>query len=72
MLKNLLLKKMLKSQGVPEDQAEMAMQIFNKNPELFQKIAVELKEKMDQGADQMSAAMEIMKKYESELKSINQ
>lgn len=63
---------MLKSQGVPDDQAEMAMKVFEQNPELFGKIAAELKEKTDRGQDQMSAVMEIMKKYESELKSIKQ
>lgn len=72
MLKNFLLKKMLKSQGVPDDQAEMAMKVFEQNPELFGKIANELKEKTDRGQDQMSAVMEIMKKYEGELKSIQQ
>lgn len=72
MLKNFLLKKMLKSQGVPDDQAEMAMKVFEQNPELFGKIASELKEKTDRGQDQMSAVMEIMKKYEGELKSIQQ
>lgn len=72
MFKNFLLKKMLKSQGVPDDQAEMAMKVFEQNPELFGKIAAELKEKTDRGQDQMSAVMEIMKKYESELKSIKQ
>jgi hypothetical protein len=42
------------------------------NPELFQKIAKEIKELEKQGKNQMFASMEVMKKYQSELAKIMQ
>jgi len=70
MFKNFLLKKMLRSQGVPEAQVDMVINMMEKNPELFKTIAVEIKEKTKAGMDQMTASMEVMKKYESELKKL--
>lgn len=70
MFKNFLLKKMLRTQGVPESQIDMFISMMEKNPELFKTIAEEIKAKMDGGQDQQSASMEVMKKYESELKKL--
>lgn len=72
MFKNFLFRKMLRSQGVPEPQIEIFLRMMEKNPELFANIAKETKEKMDQGMDQMSASMAVMKKYENELKNLAQ
>ena len=38
MFKNLLLKKMLKAQGVPEEQIDVVIKMMEKNPELFKTI----------------------------------
>jgi len=72
MLKNMLMKKMLKSQlkGVPEAEQEKILKVVSENPELFSKIAKEIQEKIKGGADQMSASMEVMGKYQNELKGI--
>lgn len=70
MFQDMLLKKMLKSQGVPEDQIDMVLNIVKENPELFKKIAEETKQLVDSGRDQKSAAMEVMAKYQDELKKI--
>jgi 2-oxo-4-hydroxy-4-carboxy--5-ureidoimidazoline (OHCU) decarboxylase len=72
MLKEFLLKKMLKSQmkGVPEAEQEKMMKLISENPELFQKIALEVQEKVKGGQDQMSAMMEVMPKYQEDLKKI--
>jgi len=70
MFKNFLLKKMLKAKGVPEGQIDMFIGIIDKNPELFQKITLEVQEKVKNGMDQMKASMEVMKKYEQELKKL--
>jgi len=70
MFKNFLLKKMLRSQGVPADQIDMIIAMMEKDPELFKKIAEEIQAKVKAGADQNSAAMEVMKKYEKELKQL--
>lgn len=65
----MLLKKMLKSQlkGVPEDQQDMIITAVQKNPALFEKIALEVQALTKQGKDQTSATMEVMRKYQAEL-----
>lgn len=70
MFKNFLLKKMLRTQGVPEAQIDMVINMMEKDPELFKKIAVEIKAKISEGKNQQEASMEVMKKYESELKKL--
>lgn len=70
MLQKFLMKKMLKSQlkGVPEDQQDKLLGMIEKNPNLFMNIAKEVQAKMKEGKDQMAATMEVMQKYQSELK----
>ena len=70
MFQNFLLKKMLRTQGVPEAQIEMFIGMIEKNPELFKTIASEVQEKVKGGMSQMDAGMEVMKKHEEELKKI--
>ena len=72
MLKNMLMKKMLKSQlkGVPEVEQEKILKVVSENPELFTKIAKEIQEKIKAGQDQMSASMAVMSQYQNELKDI--
>jgi predicted phage-related endonuclease len=69
------MKRMLKSQlkGVPEDQQEKLLTMIEKNPELFQKIAKEIQNKMkNENKEQMAATMEVMKKYQNELRELMQ
>lgn len=70
MFKNFLLKKMLRTQGVPEAQIDMFINMMEKDPKLFETIAKEVKAKMDAGVDQQTASMEVMKKYENDLKKL--
>lgn len=70
MFKNFLLKKMLRTQGIPEGQIDMVLGMMEKNPELFKKIAEEIQAKIKAGSDQQSAAMETMQKYQDELKKL--
>jgi hypothetical protein len=67
---NFLLKKMLRTQGVPEAQIEMFINMMEKNPELFKTIADEIQEKVKGGMDQNQAGLEVMKKYEAELRKL--
>jgi hypothetical protein len=62
MLKKFLMKKMMKAQmkGVPEDQQEKILKAVDENPELFEKIALEIQEKVKSGVDQKTAAIEVM------------
>jgi hypothetical protein len=70
MFQNFLLKKMLRTQGVPEAQIDMFVSMMEKNPELFKTIATEIQEKMKSGMSQNDAGMMVMKKYEQELKKL--
>src|SRR3989344_2858470 len=62
-IKTFFMKQMLKRQGVPEGQIDMILAMMEKNPELFKKIAEEVKEKTKAGMDQTTASMFVMKKY---------
>lgn len=70
MIKEFLMKKMLESQlkNVPPEQKELIMKAVEKNPELFEKIAKETEAKVKEGKNQVYAALEVMKKYEKELR----
>ncbi|MCK5285822.1 MAG: hypothetical protein KAJ58_01185 [Candidatus Pacebacteria bacterium] len=71
-LKDMMMKKMLKSQlkDVPEAEQEKILKVVTENPELFQKIGTEVQAKMKEGKDQMTATMEVMSNYQNELKDI--
>ena len=66
------MKKMMASQlkGVPQAEQDKIFNMIEKNPELFQKIALEVQEEIKKGKDQMSATLEVSKRYESEIKKI--
>lgn len=66
------MKKMLASQmkGVPQAEQEKIFTMIEKNPDLFQKIGSEVQEEMKKGKDQMAATMEVVKRYESDLKKL--
>lgn len=71
-LKNLLMRKMIQSKmkGVPPEQQEKILSMVEKNPDFFQKIALEVQEKVKGGSDQMTATMEVMSKYQDDLKGL--
>jgi hypothetical protein len=72
-LKTFFLKKMLasKMKGVPQSEQDKIFELIEKNPDLFQKIGVEVQEKMQkEGKDQMAAAMEVMQKYKDQLQGL--
>jgi len=74
MFKKFLMKKMMQSQlkNMPKDQADMLMSMVEKDPELFMKIAKEVQALTKSGRDQMSAMMEVGKKYQKELQRLMQ
>ena len=73
-IKDFFVKKMLGSQlkksGLPQDQQDKLMEAMMKNPQLFEKIAKEIKELEKQGKNQLFASMEVMKKYQNELRDL--
>lgn len=71
-VKQYAMKKLLQSQmkNVPADQQAMIMEMVEKNPDLFEKIAKEMKEEMDKnGNNQMAAAMKVLPKYQAEIQA---
>lgn len=66
------MRKMIESKmkDVPKEQREMIMNMIEKNPDFFQKIAVEIQQEIGKGKDQMAATMEVMQKYQNELKEL--
>jgi hypothetical protein len=70
MFGNFLIRKMLRTQGVPEAQIEMFVALIEKNPELFKNIAEEVQAKVKSGMSQTDATVQVMKKYEQELKDL--
>ena len=68
----MLMRKMIKSQmkGVPEAEQEKMIKLVTENPELFQKIGLEVQAKMKEGKDQMAATMEVMQAHQDELKKL--
>ncbi len=73
-IKDFFLKKMLGSQlkksGLPQDQQDKLMEAMMKNPQLFKKIADEIKALEKSGKNQLFASMEVMKKYQNELRDL--
>lgn len=72
-IKDFFLRKMLSSQmkGVPQADQDKVFAMLEKNPDLFQKIGLEVQEEIKRtGLDQMTATMKVVKKYEADLKSL--
>lgn len=72
-IKNFAMKKILQSQmkNVPEDQQKMIMEMLDKDPALFEKIAKEMQvELKNNGNNQMAAATKVLPKYQKEIMAI--
>lgn len=69
--KNYVMKKLLEKQlkDAPPEQRELVMTLMEKNPELLEKIAVEMQAEIKAGKTQMAAAMKVMPKYQKELQA---
>lgn len=57
--------------NVPADQQQMIMEMLEKDPALFEKIAKEMQEELKKnGNNQMAAAMKVLPKYQKEIMSV--
>lgn len=72
MFKNFIMKKMLASQTkhLPKDQQEMILSMLEKDPKLFETIALEMQAEMKKGKGQLSAAMSVLPKYKARLEQL--
>ena len=59
-----------KMKDVPEAQREQMTALVSRDPELFKKIGEEVQKKVKSGMSQTDASMQVMKKYEKELKKL--
>ena len=69
-IKNYAVKKMLQKQlkDAPADQQQMIMELVEKDPQLFERIAKEMQDEMKKnGNNQMAAAMKVLPKYQQQL-----
>jgi hypothetical protein len=73
-IQNFLLKKYAswKMKDVPEAQRDMLLGLLEKDPELLKKIGEEIERRKKGGESEMKAAMEVMKKYRTELAALLQ
>jgi hypothetical protein len=72
-IKQFALKKVLQSQmkNVPADQQQMIMEMLDKDPALFEKIAKEMQEELKKNNNnQQAAAMKVLPKYQKEIVAI--
>lgn len=72
MFSSFIMRKMLDAQlkNIPAEQKEKILEAFEKNPELFKKIALEIQAETKNGVDQIVAAKRIAEKYKDEVKNI--
>ncbi len=72
-MKQFAMKKILQSQmkDVPEEQQKMIMEMLEKDPSLFEKIAKEIQEELKKnGNNQMAAATKVLPKYQKEIAAV--
>ncbi len=72
-LKQFALKKVLQSQmkNVPPEQQQMILEMIEKDPGLFEKIAKEIQAELKvNGNNQMAAATKVLPKYQKEIMAI--
>lgn len=61
-----------KLKDMPEAQREQMAGLVSKDPQLFKTIGEEIERRKKGGESEMKAAMEVMKKYRSELAALMQ
>lgn len=61
-----------KLKEVPEAQREQMLELVSKDPQLFKLIGEEIERRKKGGESEMKAAMEVMKKYRTELSTLMQ
>lgn len=66
------MKQMLKKQlgAMPPEQQDKVFKAIEENPDMFKNIAEEIQAEMKSGKDQTAAAMEVMKRHQTELQKI--
>lgn len=68
-IKDFLTEKLIRSKmkHLPKNQQDMFIKLIQENPELFKKIGDEVKTLTKGGMSEMSATMQVMRKYQAEI-----
>jgi hypothetical protein len=68
-IKSFLTEKLIraKMKNLPKAQQDMFIKLINENPELFKKIGDEVKVLTKSGTSEMTATMQVMRKYQAEI-----
>ena len=71
-IKSFITEKLIRSKmkNLPKDQQDMFIKLIQENPELFKKIGDEVKVLTKSGMSEMSATMQVMRKYQSEIQKL--
>ncbi len=66
------MRKMLanKMKDVPQGDQDKVFAMLEKNPDLFQKIGLEVQAEMKKGKSQMAATQEVVKRHEADLRGL--
>lgn len=73
-IKNFITEKLIRSKmkNLPKAQQDMFIKLIQENPELFKKIGNEVKALTKSGTSEMTATMQVMRKYQPEIQKIQQ
>ncbi|HUC89147.1 MAG TPA: hypothetical protein VMR49_03925 [Candidatus Paceibacterota bacterium] len=68
-IKNFIVEKLIRSKmkDLPKNQQDMFIKLIEENPELFKKISGEIKALTKSGMSEMTASMQVMRKYQAEI-----
>jgi len=56
--------------NLPKAQQDMFIKMIQENPELFKKIGDEIKALTKSGTSEMTASMQVMRKYQAEIQKL--
>ncbi len=71
-VKDFITEKLVRSKmkNLPKNQQDMFIKLIQKNPELFKKIGDEVKVLKKSGVSEMTATMQVMRKYQAEIQKL--
>ncbi len=71
-MKDFITEKLVRSKmkNLPKNQQDMFIKLIQKNPELFKKIGDEVKALTKSGVSEMTATVQVMRKYQAEIQKL--
>jgi len=71
-VKDFITEKLIRSKmkNLPKNQQDMFIKLIQKKPELFKKIGDEVKVLKKNGVSEMTATMQVMRKYQAEIQKL--